>query len=91
MSQAFSKSARLGRNIGRRTTPPTGTLPTKKASSPICTTLSDTACVMLVAAIGSVPPRFSRIISWPCVSFWIASIIAFRPLTEVTVATALYV
>ncbi|MCY1545095.1 hypothetical protein D9M68_810210 [compost metagenome] len=89
MSQAFSKSLRAGRNMGSRTMPPTGTLPTKKASSPICTTLSPTACVMLVAAMGKVPPRFSRTASWPCVSFWIASSMAVSPFTEVTVATAL--
>ncbi len=89
MSQAFSNSARVRSSIGRRTTPPTGTLPTKKASSPICTTLSLTAWVMLVAEMGSVPPRFSRTASCPCVSLLMSSSRALMPFTAVTVATAL--
>ena len=87
----YAKSAAVRMKSGSRTIPPTGTLPTKNASSPSWTMLSDTACVMLVAAIGSVPPRFRRTESSPPVSFWIVSNSALRPLTAVTVATALYV
>jgi len=68
---------------------PIGMLPRKNESSPNWTILSATAWVMLVAAICNVPPRLRRTVSAPLVPEATASMICWRPLLAVTVATEL--
>ncbi len=51
---------RTGTSIGRRGMPAIGMLPELNRSSPICTTFSPTAWVMLLALICSVPERCRR-------------------------------
>ena len=66
-------------SIGSRGMPATGMFPELNRSSPTCTTLPPTACVMLLALICSVPARCSRTLSSPLVAFSISSVNNLAP------------
>ena len=65
--------------MGRRGMPATAMLPELNRSSPIWTTFSPTAWVMLLALICSVPERCSLTLSSPPVALSISSVNIFAP------------